>query len=370
MSGIDTAVGRLAIDLGAIQRNYRRLRQEIGASVECAAVVKADAYGLGAARVAPALAAVGARRFFVAQIEEGILLRPLLPGAESFVGNGGQPGLEAEIEAHDLVPVLNGLDQIELWSAHAGARARAMPAALHLDTGMSRLGLPSRDVERLAEEPDRLAGLRTVLVMSHLACAEEPGHEANRRQLDLFGRLRPRLPSAPTSLARSSGIFLGPDHRFDLVRPGAALYGVNPVRNRSNPMEQVVVAEAKILQVRDVDRGTTVGYGATHRIERAHARLATVGIGYADGYLRSASGRGLACLGNRLVRMVGRVSMDLIVIDVSDIPIEEARPGAWVELIGPHLPVDEVADRAGTIGYEILTSLGRRYPRRYVEPAG
>ncbi|HXV23290.1 MAG TPA: alanine racemase [Alphaproteobacteria bacterium] len=370
MSEIDGAISRLTIDLEAIQRNYRRLKAELGPETDCAAVVKADAYGLGARHVAPALAAAGVRRFFVAQIEEGIALRSLLPNAELFVLNGLQPGLEAEFERHELIPVLNSLLEIELWANRARSLGRALPAAIHLDTGMSRLGMPRGEIERLIEEPHRLDGIRLLLVMSHLACSDEPEHEANQRQLGLFQRCLPRLPAVPASLANSSGIFLGPDYRFQLVRPGAALYGVNPVRNRSNPMEQVIVVEGKILQVRDVDRGTTVGYGATHRIERAHARLATVGVGYADGYLRSASGRGLAYLGNRRVRVVGRISMDLITIDVSEATQEETQPGDWVELIGPHLPVDEVADRAGTIGYEVLTSLGRRYRRRYVTSAG
>ncbi len=369
MSATDSDVSRLTVDLGAIQRNYRRLGAEVDAGVECAAVVKADAYGLGVARVAPALAKAGARRFFVAQIEEGVALRPLLPEAEIFIFNGLQPGLEAECEAHRLTPVLNSLGELVLWTAHARARARALPAAVHLDTGMSRLGLPPTEAETLIAEPKRLLGLEPLLLISHLACSDEPEHEANRRQFRLFQGWRRRMPAAPASLANSSGIFLGPDYHFDLVRPGAALYGINPVRNRSNPMKQVIVLEGKILQVRDVDRGTTVGYGAAHRVE-SRGRLATVAIGYADGYLRSASGRGLAFLGDQFVHVVGRVSMDLITIDVSKVAPERAQPGAWVELIGPHLPVDDVAERAGTIGYEILTSLGRRGHRRYLEAAG
>lgn len=369
MSATDSAVSRLAIDLGAIQRNYRRLTAELGPGVACAAVVKADAYGLGAARVAPALAKAGARRFFVAELEEGVALRPLLPEAEIFIFNGLQPGLEAECEAHRLTPVLNSLGELVLWTAHARARGHALPAAVHFDTGMSRLGLPPMEAETLIAEPQRLLGLEPLLLMSHLACSDEPEHEANRRQLRLFQDWRRRMPAAPASFANSSGIFLGPDYHLDLVRPGAALYGINPVRNRSNPMDQVIVLEGKILQVRDVDRGTTVGYGAAHRVE-SRGRLATVAIGYADGYLRSASGRGLAYLGDQFVHVVGRVSMDLITIDVSEVAPERAQPGAWVELIGPRLPVDEVGLRAGTIGYEILTGLGRRCRRHYLEAIG
>jgi alanine racemase len=368
MSETDGRVSRLTIDLTAIQRNYRRLQAELRTGATCAAVVKADAYGLGVAPVARALAAAGARQFFVAQFEEGATLRPVLPGAEIFVLNGLQPGLESAFEAQKLIPVLNSLGEIALWAAHARAAGRALPAAVHLDTGMSRLGLPHREVGTLVAEPQRLHGLHLVLLISHLACSDDPEHEANRRQLRLLQEWQRKLPAAPVSFANSCGIFLGHDYQFDLVRPGAALYGINPLRNRSNPMAQVIVAEGQILQVRDVDRGTTVGYGATHRIESPAARLATVAIGYADGYLRSSSGRGLAFLGDRLVRVVGRVSMDLTVIDVTDVPPDAARPGVWVELIGPNVPVDDVAERAGTIGYEILTSLGRRYARRYIGP--
>ncbi len=369
MSATDSAVSRLTVDLGAIQRNYRRLGAEVDASVECAAVVKADAYGLGMRQVAPALAQAGAEAFFVAQLEEGVALRSLLPAVEIFVLNGLQPSLEAEFEAHRLIPVLNSLGEIAFWTAHARVRGHALPAAVHIDTGMSRLGLPTAEAEMLAREPQRLRGIEPLLLMSHLACADEPEHEANRRQLQLFRNWRQRMPAAPASLANSSGIYLGPDYHFDMVRPGAALYGVNPLRNDSNPMDQVFVLETKILQVRDVDRGTTVGYGATHRVTR-RGRLATIAIGYADGYLRSASGRGLAYLGDQVVHVVGRVSMDLITVDVSEVAPQHAQPGAWVEVIGPHLPLDAAAERAGTIGYEILTSLGRRFRRRYLEAAG
>jgi alanine racemase len=370
MSEIDGRVSRLTVDLAAIQRNYRRLVTELRPGAECAAVVKANAYGLGVAPVAQALAAAGARRFFVAQFDEGLQLRPLLPRAQIFVLNGLQPGLETYFDSGKLIPVLNSLGEVALWTEHAHSIGRALPAAIHLDTGMSRLGLPRGEVEILIAEPQRLHGLQLVLLMSHLACSDDPEHEANHGQLALFENWRRRLPAAPASFANSCGIFLGPDYQFDMVRPGAALYGVNPLRNLSNPMEQVIVVEGKILQVRGVDRGTTVGYGATHRIESPAARLATVAIGYADGYLRSSSGRGLAYVGERLVRVVGRVSMDLITIDVSELPADAAHPGDWVELIGPHLPVDEVAERAGTIGYEILTSLGRRYARQYIRPDG
>jgi len=365
----DSSISRLTVDLGAVQRNYKRVAAELDPGVECAAVVKADAYGTGAVRVAPALAQVGARSFFVAQVEEGIELRPLLSEAQIFVLNGLQTGLEADCEAHRLTPVLNSLGEIQLWTAHARGRGHPLPAAVHLDTGMNRLGLPASEVATLVAEPERLQGLAPLLLVSHLACAEQTDHEANPRQLQLFRKWLRQLPGAPASFANSSGVFLGTDYHFDMVRPGAALYGVNPLQNHLNQMTQVILLEAKILQVRNVDRGTTVGYGATHRIEHAGGRLATVAIGYSGGYLRSASGRGLAYLGDQLVKVVGRVSMDLITIDVSGISPEKTRPGAWVELIGPHLDVDTVAEQAGTIGYEVLTSLGGHHRRRYRAPS-
>jgi alanine racemase len=227
--------------------------------------------------------------------------------------------------------------------------------------------MPPEEVERLAAEPDRLAGIALEGVMSHLACADEPNHPMNRRQLEDFMAARTRLPAATASLAASSGIFLGPEWHFDLVRPGVALYGVAPTRGESNPMTQVISLKGKILQVRDVDTPQTVGYGATHAFT-GPTRVATVAAGYADGYLRSLSDRGTAYLGEVALPVIGRVSMDLITLDVSHAP--EVGPGDMIDLIGPHHDVDALAAEAGTIGYEILTSLGRRYRRDYIEASG
>src|SRR5436309_8837659 len=208
MSETDSVISRLTVDLGAVQRNYRRVAAELGPGVECAAVVKADAYGVGAARVAPALARVGARSFFVAQVEEGMELRPLLPNAQIFVLNGLQAGLEAACEAHRLTPVLNSLGEIELWAAHSRRLGSTLPAALHVDTGMNRLGLPYSEVTTLIAEPERLQGLEPLLLVSHLACADQPDHEANPRQLAWFRNWRRQLPEMPASFANSSGVFL------------------------------------------------------------------------------------------------------------------------------------------------------------------
>jgi alanine racemase len=364
MSAIDRATSLLTIDLDAVAANFRLLKGKLGGR-DCAVAVKADAYGLGAVQVAPALARAGATTFFTITLDEALEIRPLLPKAEIFVLYSVPPGAEAECERHGFAPVLNTLGDVERWGRFCRQIGRPLPAALHLDTGMNRLGLSPAEAETLVAEPDRLDGIGLSLVMSHLACADEPDHALNRLQLSRFQGLSRRLPAARRSLANSAGCFLGPDYRFDLGRPGASLYGLAPLRNQINPMAQPVRLQAKILQVRDVDTPETVGYGATHRIAGPR-RLATVAAGYADGYLRSLSSRGVVHLGDRPANLVGRVSMDLITLDVTDLPRDEAVPGAFVDLIGPHNTADDVAAAAGTIGNEILTSLGRRYLRRYV----
>lgn len=353
----------LTVDLGALSANYARLRQELG-GVPCAAVVKADAYGLGLEQAAPALWRAGARHYFVALPDEGLRLRAVLPEAEVYVLGGLFRGAEADYLARDLRPVLNSLEEVERWSRAAQAAGRVLPAALQLDSGMARLGLPEAEIEVLAGAPERLAGIEPRLLLSHLACAEDPAHPLNREQLARFRADRARLPAMPASLANSSGLFLGPDFHFDLGRPGAALYGVNPQPGRPSPMRQVVRLQAKVLQVRAIDQGRSVGYGAAFRAERP-TRIATLALGYADGFLRSISDRGWAWAGGQRLPLAGRVSMDLVTLDVGALPPERLRPGDLVDLLGPEQGVDDLAQQAGTIGYEILTALGRRYHRAY-----
>ena len=359
----DPAAAILTIDLDSVAANYRLLRGR-ASGADCAAVVKADAYGLGVRQVAPALARAGCTRFFVADMTEGLALRRLLPNAEVYVFNGVPAGAADSLADERLIPVLNSLEQVDGWSDVARRRG-GLPAVLHVDTGMNRLGLPAYEVEALALEPQRLAGIELRYLMSHLACADEPEHLLNGEQLSAFIAARTRLPEAPASFANSPGIFLGAPFHFDLLRPGAALYGLAPRPDACSPMAQVVKLQGRILQVREIDRSATVGYGATQRVARG-ARLATVGVGYADGYLRSLSNRGTADIGGVPVPVVGRVSMDLITLDVSAVAPETARPGAYVDLIGERNPPDALAAEAGTIGYEILTSLGQRYHRIYV----
>lgn len=356
----------LTIDLAAIVANWRLLRARV-APAACAAVVKADAYGLGAARVAPALAAAGCRHFFVAHLAEGMALRPLLPThCEIFVLHGAPPRAEADCAALGLTPVLNSLEQIAAWSALARARGAPLAAVLQVDTGMARLGLSAPELARLAREPARLEGIALRALMSHLACAEDQGAPINTQQLARFRAARALLPACPASLSNSSGVFLGPDYHFDLARPGAALYGVAPVAGQPNPMQAVVRLQGKVIQVREIDAGTGVGYGLTWRAPQ-RARIATVAVGYADGYLRSLSARATARVAGTAVALVGRVSMDTITLDVTAVPPGALQPGDLVDLLDTGHGVDALAEAAGTIGYEILTSLGQRYARHYLD---
>jgi alanine racemase len=352
----------LEIDLGAIVANWRLLAAK-AAPAACAAVVKADGYGLGAAQVAKALLAAGCRRFFVATLDEGMALRRALGAApEIAVFNGPFPGSAADFVAARLVPVLNSPAQIEDWaSLPAGDRP---PAMIQLDTGLNRLGLSPAEFAACA---DRVRGLGVSTLLSHLACAEQPEHPMNAAQRQRFVAARQSLPGLRANLAASSGIFLGPEFHFDEVRPGAALYGVNPVPGTPNPMRPVVRLCAKIVQLRKIDSGESVGYGAAHTMD-GPGILATAAIGYADGWPRSLSHRGCGWIGGARVPLLGRMSMDLATFDVSAAALAELRPGNAIELIGEHCGVDDVAADASTIGYEILTALGARYHRVYREP--
>jgi alanine racemase len=354
------ATGLLTVDLDAITANWRSLRDRHAESGggEVGAAVKADAYGLGAARVAPALLAAGCRHFFVAQLAEGMALRPALgAGPMITVLNGFRPGEDGE--AH-LTPVLNTPGDIEAWSG------TGRDAILHIDTGMARLGLSATELDALAEDPAPLKGLVLRYVMTHLACADDPVHPMNARQAARFAAARARLPAAPFSFANSAGVFLGHDYASDLARPGCAVYGLNPTPGRPNPMRPTVRLAVPVLQVRHIPVGTPVGYGATWVASRP-SRIATVAAGYADGYLRALSGQAIGRHNWQDIPLVGRVSMDLVTFDITDHPA--IAPGSMIELIGPGNSPDDLAARAGTIGYEVLTSLGGRYRRTYTQSA-
>ncbi|MCQ8279767.1 alanine racemase [Acetobacteraceae bacterium KSS8] len=358
--------GRLRIDLGAIAANWRAL-SERASGAECAAVVKANAYGLGMERVAPALHAAGARSFFVAHLAEGVALRAVLgPDAAIHVLNGIPPGTAARFDAHALLPVLNSLNQVAEWSALADALGRTLPAALQFDTGMSRFGLSPADADTLEREPWRLERVSVILAMSHLGCADTPDHPANTQQRAAFEGLRARFAFPRWSLAASSGIFLQSAFHYDLVRPGAALYGVPPSAARPNPMRPVIRLEGRVVQCREIPAGAWVGYGATHVAAR-DSLIATVAVGYADGFLRAGSGRGAAVLPGwpGELPIIGRISMDCLAVDATGVDPALLPEGAALELIGPTRRLEDAAEAAGTIGYEMLTALGARYGRTY-----
>ncbi len=361
--GIEETQAVLSVDLGAVVANWRDLRARHPRGA-VSAVVKADAYGLGAAEAGRALCDAGCRAFFVAHLIEGLALRAAIgPGPVIAVLNGFPPGEEADRAA--LVPVLNALGDLAAHAAHGRRRGAAVAAILHIDTGMSRLGLDARELDALAQDHGRLAGIGLRYVMSHLACADEPAHPLNALQAGRFAAACARLPAGvPRSLPNSAGLFLGPGFASDLARPGCALYGINPVPGRPNPMRQVACLEAPVLQIREIPAGASVGYGASAAVDRP-TRVATVAAGYADGYLRALSNRGVnGSFAGQKVPLLGRVSMDLTTFDVTDVP--GLRVGDRIALLGaPGCTPDDLAARADTIGYEMLTALGARYRRVY-----
>lgn len=359
------AGAQLTIDLGALCDNWRLLNALTGYAT-CTAVVKADAYGLGAQTVAPALHAAGCRHFFVAHLTEGLCLRDALPpSAHIYILHGLHPGAEAECVDRGLTPVLNSPAQLSAWQSMAHRVGRALPAVLQVDTGMARLGMTPSQWQRLAAAPSPLTGIELQFIMSHLVSAEDPDAPVNATQRQRFHDAVAPFTGVRASLANSSGIFLGPDYHFDLVRPGAALYGVAPGRGQPNPMSPVIRLQGQVLQVRDIDTGTPVGYSHTWTATRP-SRIATVAVGYADGYLRSLGNRGVVHFDSQALPLVGTVSMDTITVDITDVPEGRIDEGSLIDLADPTHGVDAIAAHAGTIGYEILTSLGQRYARRYV----
>jgi alanine racemase len=358
---------RLTVRLGAIAANYRQFQQR-AAQAAVAGVVKADAYGLGTEPVARTLRDAGCDTFFVARVQEGIALRPVLPQARIFVLDGAQAETAPALLAHRLVPVLNSLEQIDAWSAAARARNTKLECAIHIDTGMNRLGLPPDELATLSADANkRLHDIEIVLWMSHLACGDDGKSPMNAAQLERFRAALAMLPSAPASLAASAGVLLGKEYHFDLVRPGIGVYGGNPCTGMSNPFAVAAVLTAPILQLRRVDTGESVGYGATFRAARP-STLATIGLGYADGLMRAIGNKGSGAIAGMRAPIVGRLSMDLVTLDVTDIPAEAVRIGAEVEFLGDTVSLDEFAALAGTANYEVLTRLGARMARHY-EPA-
>jgi alanine racemase len=362
--------GVLAVDLGAIVSNWRALMQR-AVPADCAAVVKADAYGCGLEPVAAELARSGCRTFFVAHLAEARQLRAVAPEAAIYVLNGIAPGSAAAFATIDARPVIGTMAEFVEWDAFRRASGWLGGAALHFDTGMNRLGLSIEEAPGLAarvKAPDH--GIE--LIMTHLACADTPGHPLNKDQIEAFRQLRYMFRGVTASLANSSGIFLGPPAHCDMVRPGAALFGINPTPGAQNLMESTVTLKGRILHIRSVDRGATVGYGAAWTASRP-SRIAIVSVGYGDGYFRGTGSfpggrRGTpipaqAVVANKRCPVVGRISMDLMALDITAVTEGAARRGDFATLIGDGITIDEFATWSGTIGYEVLTNLGRRYHR-------
>ncbi len=348
---------RLTIDLDALASNWRFFRDQCDGAT-CAAVVKANGYGLGDAQVAKRLAREGCETFFVAHLSEGVAVRAALgDGPKIYVFSGVMEGQIPHFHTHDLQPILNDLGQIDHWREHA----LCAPAALHVDTGMNRLGISEGDIDAANEA---LVGVSLSLIISHLACASDPQHPKNGMQRGAFVAAAARLPPAPLSLAASAGTLLEGDYCFDMVRPGIGLYGGGPFDVEPVPLTPVATLEAPILQLRRVGPGDTIGYGATWQADRART-IATVALGYADGFLRSGSSRGFAILGGAVCPIVGRISMDMIALDVSGAG-NAAKIGAYAQFLGRAAPIDAQAQALGTISYELLTGLGGRFERVYV----
>lgn len=367
--------GVLTIDLAALADNWRLLAAR-AAPAECGAVVKADAYGIGVEAAAPALHAAGCRNFFVAQLSEGARVRAALaprPQARIYVLNGLQAGSDphADYCEHGLSPVIGSAEELARWAAHSARQISSPPCAIHLDTGMNRLGFSSLEALKSAVASHDRDALGIDLIMSHFVSSEEPDNPINALQIARFDEARAAFRELPASLANSSGVFLSERPHYDLVRPGYALYGGNPTPGDANPMKSVVRLEVAIQQTRWIAAGDTAGYNQQWTAER-RTRLATLLAGYADGLPRGAGathGRPAAevVIAGRRCPLVGRMSMDLCIADVTDLPEHAAQPGDSAELIGDEIGVDEFAARSGTIGYHVLTSLGRRYHRRYVD---
>ena len=366
MSNTDFEAARLTVRLGAIVSNYR-VCQRLAGPAAVAGVVKADGYGLGAVAVSKALADAGCDTFFVARLEEGIQLRPIVPKARIFVLDGAMPDSVPALITHRLTPVLNSLGQIAGWSAAARETRSTLDAAIHIDTGMNRLGLAGDELSLLASDWNaRVEYLRPVLLMSHLACADDPAAKMNAVQLDRFHTALAMLPPTPASLSSSGGVLLGKDYAFDLVRPGIGLYGGNVQNLPTNPFSVAAVLTARVLQLRRVDSGRSVGYGATFRT-KSPTVLATVALGYADGLMRAIGNQGHAAVSGRRVPVAGRVSMDLVTLDVTSVPTDSISTESEVEFFGDTISLEEAAKAGNTAAYEILTSLTPRVPRHYEE---
>lgn len=353
------------VNLTAIEQNLSRLRTLVGA-VPIAATIKADAYGLGVAQVAPVLSEANVSSFFVASIAEGVELRAIIGWTpDIYVLNGFQKNTAEILASNRLLPVLNSLEQIKSFAEFAQV-SDVNKAAVHIDTGMNRLGLEKSEVDTLIEDPSPLTNIELSCWMSHLACGDEPDHPMNEQQRIRLSQTVQNLPDAPICLANSAGCLMDPSFHFDLVRPGLALYGGNPIPSEPNKFMPVLTVKAPILRIRTVKAGESVGYGASFTAKSSR-QIAIVAIGYADGLLRILGDRGTISVNGQAVPIVGRVSMDLLALDISESKQIQFKEGDMIEIIGPNNPIDVISSQAGTVSYEILTSLRQRSVRTYIK---
>lgn len=366
MQGFSTASGVLSIDLKALADNYRLFQQKVGPKRQVAGVVKADAYGLGLEPIVKKLTELDCPQFFVATLEEAIQLRQINKETPVAVLGGLFKGAEKEYIAHHILPVLNSPDDIGRWQQLARDKQEKLPAFIHFDMGMNRLGLSPDETKQLISTPDMLDGLDVQLIMSHFACADEKDHPLTKKQAHNFANIAQHFPNAKISLANSPGLFRDERYHYDMVRPGYALYGGNPTPEMKNPMKPVVELMVRVLQIRQNKKGESIGYGASH-IFNKDTLSATVALGYADGFLRSGSNQAILYWNGQPCPVIGRVSMDLVTVDLSRITENLPVAGDSLEVLGPHQTIDDLAEASDTIGYEILTSLGKRYHRQYIQ---
>lgn len=356
----------LVVDLQATVENYARL-SKIAGRAECAAVLKADGYGLGAVPIALRLYEKGCRTFFVAYMDEGVQLRQAFIqnsiDADIFVLNGLLPGLETTFADYNLIPTLTDIDQVSRWQGHCKLMGRKLGAALHIDTGMARTGVPGKDLQTMLDLK-LLEGIDLKLILSQMVYShmENPIYSAFQRQR--FDSALRQLPKAPASLAKSGAIYLGDDYHYQMVRPGIGLHGINPTTDQENPLVPVVSLWAKVYQVQDVVCGQTIGYSQAFKVDEP-MKIATLTMGYADGYPWALASNGHVCFGPHKAPIVGRISMDLMTIDVTHIPEMFVHNGAWAQVIGQDITIDKVAEAAGTVPYEVLLGLGKRFQRIY-----
>ncbi len=370
----DLAGGRLTIDLGALVDNWRNL-DNLAGSAECSAVVKANTYGCGIAPVTAALANAGCKTFFVALPEEGIQVKDTAPDARCFVLNGLFADAAPHYLKHNLIPILGSVPEVVAWAAFANQQGAPLPCALHMDSGMTRLGMSPAELAHVTKTPSLTDHIDIRLFMTHYACADDIGHPQTIAQRNAFMEVATSFPGVPCSAANSAAILQNDGHAFDLVRPGIALYGGEALNDVPNPMKPVATLEARIIQIRSANTGDAVGYGAAEVLQR-DTRIAYVATGYADGYHRAASNQGVpmrdvaspakAAFKGTIINGIGRISMDMCGFDVTDVPENGIAAGDWIELFGDTIALDDVARAAGTIGYEMLTGLGARYQRSYV----